>query len=200
MRAIFSLGVAYGKTPKIYETDHAQDIGDVLISNRIVRWDAFIKLTDGKLHLDDRDFIYIGDEILGGCVHYLKNEDFPSTKEANIGQFRWFLGTILSGNMVLSDEDFKQKLLSAAVEYGIEKSIVGGEMEGSGIWFEQRDCNIPIMIIKGICDWGALKNGWDFVSTDEDYKTLIKKCIQALCCENAFKVFAFIMSQVYGER
>ena len=55
------------------------------------------------------------------------------------------------------------------------------------------------MIIKGICDWGANKNGWDFVSTDKREKSLIKDCVQALCCENAFRTFEFIVSQVYGE-
>ena len=197
LRAIFSLGIAYGKAPKCSGTDGTQNIGDVLISRRIVRWDAFIKMTDGKLTLNDQDALYISDEVLGGSLYYLQNSNYPiQVKEANIGQFRWFLGTFLSGNAVVSDPVFKRCLMEAAKQY---RDIIGGEMEGSGIWYAARETNIPIMIIKGISDWGESKNGWGAVSNDETKGELIKDCVQAFACDNAFNTFAFLINQVYGD-
>lgn len=198
LKAIFSIGVAYGMNPKSLENEDAQEIGDVLVSDRIVRWDAFSKFTESMISFNNRDAIYVSEEILGGCRHYLGLNDFPiNSKEPNIGQFHWFLGTILSGNVVLSDMEIKQKLEDAAERLGIE-DVIGGEMEGSGIWFETKKTKIPMMIIKGICDWGANKNGWDFVTKNKKEKDLIKDCIQAYASENAFKTFSFIIDQVYG--
>ena len=199
IKAIFSLGVAYGVNPKIVGNETGQTIGDVLVSNRLIRWDAFLKVKNGEILYDDHDFVYVADELLGGCKEYLQREDMPRSKEVNIGQFSWFLGTMLCGNAVISDENFKNSLLNATKLYGIREKIVGGEMEGSGIWFSSRNTSIPIMIIKGICDWAENKNGWSFIKQEGLTNDQIKDCVQAYATHNAYKTFEFIISQVFGE-
>lgn len=196
LKAIFSIGIAYGISPKATEEEDAQDIGDVIISNRIIRWDAVNKMSDGKMRLNDKEFPFIGDQILAGCQEYLKCHDYPERE--NIGRFQWFLGTILCGPTVISDSLFKFTILEAARKSLSEDNIVGGEMESSGIWFSSKDNEIPIMIIKGISDWGVNKNGWSFISNEKKEIDLFKDCIQAYACENAYKTFQFIIDQVYG--
>lgn len=199
LKAIFSLGVAYGVNPKVVGNEAGQTIGDVLVSNRLIRWDAFMKMYDGEIHYDDHDFVYVADELLGGCKEYLQRKDLPRSKEINIGQFNWFLGTLLCGNAVVSDVNFQNALLNATNQYGIREKIVGGEMEGSGIWYSSRNTSVPIMIIKGICDWGQNKNGWRFAEKEDLTNDLIKDCVQAYATHNAYKTFEFIVSQVFGK-
>ena len=200
-KAIFSIGVAYGINPKTSANENdknVQDIGDVLVSERLIQWGNFAKLTDGKLILNDHDFPYIGNEILAGCRLYLNERNYPQKTGVMLGEYKWFLGTLLTGGFVLSDEEFRQKLLDASKMYGI-KNIIGGEMEGSGILYEGNDIGVPSLIIKGICDWGVNKNGWSFLPEDSITNDEFKDCVQAYACENAFKTFSFIISQVYGE-
>ena len=199
LKAIFSLGVAYGVNPKVGRDEKGQSIGDVLVSNRLIRWDAFMKTINGEIQYDDHDFVYVADEILGGCKEYLRMKDMPWSKELNIGQFNWFLGTLLCGNAVINDPDFKNALLRATERYGIRDTIIGGEMEGSGIWFSNSFSSVPIIIIKGICDWAENKNGWDFIKTEGLTSDLVKDCVQAYATQHAFKTFEFIVSQVYGQ-
>lgn len=199
LKAIFSLGVAYGINPKVVGNEEGQSIGDVLVSNRLIRWDAFLKINNGEIDYDDHDFVYVADEVLGGCKNYLIEKNMPSSKEINIGQFNWFLGTLLCGNAVISDGDFKNALLRATKTHGIENKIIGGEMEGSGIWYASRNANVPIMVIKGICDWAENKNGWRFATNERLSNDKIKDCVQAYATHNAYKTFEFIVSQVYGE-
>lgn len=130
----------------------------------------------------------VGEDILAGCP-FLKRKNQP--KSVNIGDFSWHLGNLLSGGTVLSDQNEKQRLISAAKELGYD--IIGGEMEGSGVYFACNgvEHNIPFVVIKGICDWAVNKNGWSFV--DKYDNDTIKDCIQAMASENAYKTVEYIL-------
>ena len=88
----------------------------------------------------------------------------------------------------MDEVEQKVKLLTAAENRGID-DVVGGEMEGSGIYFACDREKIPCIVIKGICDWGVNKNAWDEILKGErnppDNQT-VKDCIQALSFSHAF--------------
>lgn len=71
-------------------------------------------------------------------------------------------------------------------------------MEGSGIWFESKEFNTPMTIIKGICDWGAMKNSWGLVTDDPNEQKKIKNIIQAYASKNAFETCVFILNFMFG--
>ena len=198
LKAIFSIGVAYGVNPNVFNENKDQNIGDVLVSNRLIRWDAYIKIKNGEIQYNERDIVFVAEKILAGCKEYLQRKNMPRSKEIDIGQFNWHLGTLLCGNAVIDDVFFKNALLNAFKLYGNTDEIVGGEMEGSGIWFACKNTNVPIMIIKGICDWAENKNGWDVVEQKGLSNDLIKDCIQAYATHNAYKTLEFIINQVFG--
>lgn len=182
---VFSLGVAFGASPS------EQEFGDVLVSERLVFYDAFNKITDRKMTLSPDEVQLVGEDILAGC-QFLK----PDLNSDKTPDFHWHLGTMLTGGTVLSDSFEKQRLFKAVKEIG--QKPIGGEMEGSGVYFA---CNIskkpvPFLIVKGICDWGVNKNGWDIVTSDKKEKDMIKNCIQAFATENAFITVKKILSRI----
>ena len=179
---VFSIGVAFGANPD------KQELGDVVVSDHLVFYDSFNKITDGTMTLSADEVQMVGEDILAGCP-FLKKKDQPLL--VNIGDFKWYLGNLLSGGTVLSDQNEKQRLIGAAESLGHE--IIGGEMEGSGVYFACNgvDHNIPFIVVKGICDWAVNKNGWGFVKEYEN--ETIKDCVQALACENAFNAISYII-------
>lgn len=179
---VFSIGVAFGGDPS------EQSLGDVIVSDHLVFYDSFNKITNGKITLSPDEVQMVGEDILAGCP-FLKRKNQP--KSVNIGDFSWHLGNLLSGGTVLSDQNEKQRLISAAKELGYD--IIGGEMEGSGVYFACNgvEHNIPFVVIKGICDWAVNKNGWSFV--DKYDNDTIKDCIQAMASENAYKTVEYIL-------
>ncbi|MDE7176872.1 MAG: hypothetical protein K2O59_03580 [Lachnospiraceae bacterium] len=95
----------------------------------------------------------------------------------------------------MDEVEQKVKLLEAAERRGIE-DVVGGEMEGSGVYFACDKEKIPCIVIKGICDWGIKKNSWDEVLKDvenpPENKT-VKDCVQALAFTNAFSALRCLL-------
>lgn len=91
-------------------------------------------------------------------------------------------------------------MLRAAKDIG-ENAVIGGEMEGVGVYSVCKKPDIPCIVIKGICDWGAEKNSWQeaidllklsdpknsFFSSckDSDMNKTIKDCVQAYAAEQA---------------
>lgn len=186
---VVAVGVAFGIDP-----EH-QSLGHVLIAKNLVFYDSFNKVTDGKMKLRPQDTYQI-DADLNAQIHQLDIETPPE----HVGKFKWFFNAMLTGGTVLSDANEKEKLLDAATGIGYE--IVGGEMEASGIYYAcQRIKNrkIPFFIIKGICDWGAEKNGWkDVIDNGQDGDD-IKDYVQAFACDNAYDAMCYIISQLNME-
>ncbi len=186
---IFAVGVAFGIDPE------KQSLGDVLIAKNLVFYDTFNKVTDGitKLRPDDT---YKIDANLIAQLHPLDLECPPE----GVGDFKWFFGSMLTGGTVLSDAEEKKRLVDAAEKIG--QTIIGGEMEASGIHFASQRTkrrSIPFTIFKGICDWGAEKNGWDAANIGEMSRDTVKDYVQAFACNNAYDAMRYILLQLNME-
>lgn len=183
---VFSVGVAFGIDPS------KQSLGDVLVAKNLVFYDSFNKVTDGTIKLRPDD-TYTIDANLIAQLHPLDRKSPPE----DVGDFEWFFGSILTGGTVLSDAEEKKQLVDAAGKIG--QTIIGGEMEASGIHFacqRTKKRSIPFTIFKGICDWGAEKNSWDALQFGELDKDTIKDYIQAFACSNAFDAMRYILLQL----
>ncbi len=200
-KLVVSLGVAFGIDPA------KQELGDVLLSSAIIPYDVFNKDINGVIWLRNEDK-YVTHEALNAWNVLTRSPQFSLEKKASERQslinrklhFRWQLGTMLSGGSVLSNKKRKDALLRAAKKLGEDK-VIGGEMEGIGVYSVCKKANVPCIIIKGICDWGADKNSWEQVIklTNANYSEdnvfsirenpatndLIKDCIQAYATDHA---------------
>ena len=186
---IFAVGVSFGIDP------NKQALGDVLVAKHLVFYDAFNKVTDGIIKLRSDDTYKI-DANLSAQLHSLDRKSPPK----HVGKFNWFFGSMLTGGTVLSDAVEKRQLVDAAERIG--QTIIGGEMEASGIHFAcQRTKNrsVPFTIFKGICDWGAEKNGWDTANIGELDRDVVKDYVQAFACNNAYDAMRHILLQLSME-
>ena len=184
---VISLGVAFGIDPQ------KQSLGDVLVSKELVFYDNFNKVTDGVVTLKKHE-AYPTDIRFLASVRQLEFETPPN----EVGGFKWYYNALLTGGTVLSDTAEKLKLLEAAADRDYS-NIVGGEMEATGIYYAcqvYKDRSIPFTVIKGICDWGAEKNGWEKVVGSQAKEYRIKDCVQAYACNNAYDTMSFILSQL----
>ena len=178
---VISVGVAFGIDPQ------TQSFGDVIVAKNLVFYDNYNKVTDGKTKLRRED-TYTIEANLMAQLHVLENEKPPTS----VGDFKWYFGSILTGGTVLSDAEEKKNLVNAAQNIG--QTIIGGEMEASGIYYAcQRIKNrsVPFLIFKGICDWGAEKNGWDAANIEGLDREKVKDCIQAFACNNAYDAMRY---------
>lgn len=184
---VFSVGVAFGADPT------HQNLGDVLVADHLVFYDSFNKVNDGTITLSPDEVQKIGDEILGG-LPILSDSEWP--KDNLNKDFKWYKGPLLTGGSVLSDSVEKLRLMKATENMSYH--VVGGEMEGGGLYFA---CNgskhsIPFTIVKGICDWAINKNGWNFATTESLSQNQIKDLVQAYACHNAFDTLCIILEQI----
>lgn len=175
---VVSLGVAYGADVR------TQRLGDVLVSSKILPSDAG-KRVDGSFELRG-DSYPTSSHVRARWEALLDSAMQP---EARYG-FRWYFGPMLSGSSVINDAEEKLRLLQAARDRG--EKVVGGEMEGSGIYSICGE--IPCIVIKGICDWAVLKNGWAEVSDEAD-NDQIKDCVQGFAAHHAFEALFYLLSR-----
>jgi len=103
-------------------------------------------------------------------------------------------GKFLSTNSLMSNKTAKQALME---QYGKTKpKPLGGEMEGPGILksdIVQEKGFLNWLIVKGICDWGEMKNDLD---PDEHKSELIKDSLQAYAMTNTCGVFDKILADL----
>ncbi len=134
---VISLGIAFGSTPK------KQKIGDVLVSTLVRCYEP---------------------ERVGSDIVIPRGERMPASptliNRCNTAKLTWktcaiHAGLLLSGEKLVDNPEFKQKLLN------LEPEAVGGEMEGAGVSSACYRKNIPWLIIKGICDWAENKESKD---------------------------------------
>ena len=59
------------------------------------------------------------------------------------------IGTILSGNKLVDNQQVKEDLLK-----DFSPEAIGIEMEGAGLYHNYRDHNYEILVVKGVCDFG----------------------------------------------
>lgn len=197
-KLVVSLGVSFGINPK------EQYLGDVIISQKIIPYDIYNKDVDGDIKLRAEDTCYTHEAINAWDV-LMRSKNFSLEKEESkrrslIGEkleFRWQYGALLSGGSVLSNEEKISKLVTAAKKIG-QENVIGGDMEGSGIYSECKKANIPCVVIKGICDWAAEKNAWDkiiecvHICGDEKKHITndsVKDSVQGYAMDNAVEAF-----------
>lgn len=178
---VVSLGVAFGVDA------NKQTLGDVLISQKILSNETNSRV-DGKIILRSDETYFTSDQICTRWGSFLDSEIQPFEKYG----FRWYFGPLLSGGSVVSDAEEKLRLIQAAARK--EEKSIGGEMEGTGIYAECRGPDVPCIVIKGICDWGALKNGWDLVTDGEANNGQVKDCVQAFATQHAFEALYCLLS------
>lgn len=173
---IISFGICYGVDYRNY------NLGDTLIASRIYPWSIGIKINDDgwKVKCDE----YIIDLKGMDGILYDKIQDCVDSMEKKYSRQKIKLANMLTGEAVVSNE--KAKI--AAIQNSYTCQIIGGEMEGYGL---AKECmfyiHIPCVILKAICDWGAVKNIDEYIpKTHLIIKDHIKDQIQAFSAYCAF--------------
>lgn len=154
--AVVSFGICFGID---YQR---QSLGDVIISEKVYSYGEGIKIKDDKVEIRDDNNFVVADSLFRS-IKNLINLNIISEKNGE------YFGNYITGEAVMSNEEFKQKLVRSVST----NSIMAGEMEGYGMFKEctyygKKRGGIPCIIIKAICDWGAQKN--KFLSTLDFYE------------------------------
>lgn len=210
-KLVISIGVAFGNDAT------RQNLGDVLVSKQLFPYDSSNKYSERSIKLNGSPY-ETNPQLLCGWLDLLEYEEFPKeviesdewdnvidpdladghnekSSDLESKTFNWYCGTVLSGGSVVDEVEQKVKILEAAERKGIE-DVVGGEMEGSGVYFACDKEKIPCIVIKGICDWGIKKNSWDEVLKDVENppeNRIVKDCVQALAFTNAFSALRCLL-------
>ncbi len=181
---VISTGVAFG-------IDWVkQSLCDVIISERILVYDKGIKITDGKLVIK-REHILSTEATLMERIRQHRSLMRPGKLP------RFQIGDVLTGEAVVSDTDFKAMICGL---FSSKSSvIIGGEMEGYGVYVEAAHQGVPCIIIKGICDWGMLKNSLsDKAGEDGDKENNERKdALQAMAATRAYSIVFTLLEDPY---
>lgn len=138
--AVVLLGIAFGADK------NSQRIGDVLVSERVIDYES-IKVT--KKGTERRGAIPdAGRFLLSACRELKANWKH----KAGRNYARVYIGNIASGDKLIDCKCFKDTLPVG------DSTIIGGEMEGRGLYSACRRNDLSEwIIIKAICDWGYNK-------------------------------------------
>lgn len=159
-RGIIMIGVAWGMNKG------KQKIGDVLISKKILQYET-AKISNGNTIPRGADT-----EAGGVLTNRFKScmdwkyllEDGKVAKK--------FIGTVLSGEKLLDDKAYRDKLHDSFPE------AIGGDMEGAGLASVAMANNLyEWIIVKGICDWGYDKQ----CDNKDKYQEIAMKSALSLC-------------------
>ena len=159
-RGIIMVGVAWGMNKG------KQRIGDVLISKKILQYET-AKISNGSTIPRGADT-----EAGGVLTNRFKScMDWEYLLEDGKVAKR-YMGTVLSGEKLLDDKNYRDKLHSSFPE------AIGGEMEGAGLASVAMANNLyEWIIVKGICDWG-----YDKQSENKDrYQKIAMESAISLC-------------------
>lgn len=144
--AVILIGIAFGKDNED-KGEPRQHIGDVLISTMIVDYESG-KIKDGKM-CSDGSKPESGKTLISVFKNYSKNWSFDIHGRNAKCEF----GEILSGDKVVDDPEFKEKL------FNLFPRAIGGEMEGRGAYVACREKRMSEwIVVKAICDWGENKS------------------------------------------
>lgn len=138
--AVILVGIAFGK--EFHDSNSSQQIGDVLISDTVADYESG-KVKNGEI-LSDGFIAESGRQLQSVFKFYAKTwNHIVKGRKANCE-----FGMLLSGDKVVDDRDFKEKLIKSYPR------AIGGEMEGRGAYSACRNRNInEWIIVKSICDW-----------------------------------------------
>jgi nucleoside phosphorylase len=129
-QAVIMCGIAFGLRPG------KQQLGDILVARQLQYYEPQkVDLQHGQMPRGDRataaerllDRFRSGDiDWRGAPTHF---------------------GLILSGEKLVNDPNFRERLLQT------EPEAIGGEMEGAGLYAAARDAKVDWILVKAICDW-----------------------------------------------
>ncbi len=129
-QAVIMCGVAFGLRPDM------QHLGDILVAKHIQYYEhQKVDMQRGPIPRGDR--VTSAERLL---------DRFRS------GDLDWqgapsHFGLILSGETLINDPNFRNRLLE------IEPEAIGGEMEGAGLYAAAHDAKVDWILVKSICDW-----------------------------------------------
>ncbi|NCC22586.1 MAG: hypothetical protein EOM26_09000 [Alphaproteobacteria bacterium] len=142
--AVIAVGIAFGVNPT------KQAIGDVLVSQCIRGYELGRVNADGTFDLR-------GDKPSASPVLYNRLDTLNQRRESNPATGDAWpkvrFGTLLSGNRLVDNLDYRMSLLA------LEQEAIGGEMEAVGIQLAADRHKVDWIIVKAICDWGDGNKG-----------------------------------------
>lgn len=155
-RAIISVGVAIGLHPR------KEKLGDILVAKQLISFES------AKRDKKGGDIQY-GDRI--NCSPSLYNK-------LQVGNQNWVganihFGLMLLGERVLADKDTSNRILK------LEPELIGGEMEGAGLYKTIGDTKVDWVVVKSICDWAdGNKNDASQLSAAQNAARFVHHVIQ----------------------
>lgn len=132
--AVIMVGIAFGVN------EEKQAIGDILVTEQLRLYDLQRVGTQksGEWHV-----------ILRGDKPHASSWLINLLKSANLNWqgARVRLGTVLSGDKLVDNVDFRDQL------HRFESEAIGGEMEGAGLYVACQNKKVDWILVKAICDW-----------------------------------------------
>ncbi|MBN2549940.1 MAG: hypothetical protein JXB15_12325 [Anaerolineales bacterium] len=127
--AVIMVGIAFGVNPE------KQQLGEILVSRQIQAYEA--QKVKGKKLIPRGDRVAASTRLLDRFRS--ADLDWPGAKV--------HFGLVLSGEKLIADEAFRDRLLK------LEPEAIGGEMEGAGLYAAASDARVDWILVKAICDW-----------------------------------------------
>jgi hypothetical protein len=184
--------------------DHnKQSIGETLLSKRVVGYrvnfrdkDNDYRTIEVQIKSQPQLDIAISTTLSNNIKRRIYNANFSSrflkTGFEDPPYFKATAGTIASADHLISCYPVKCRILETIKP---EEPLIGGEMEAVGILktleFRNTDHIPQWMVIKSICDWGALKNfssPFDGITSER-----LKDSLQAYAMMNSVSVFVELL-------
>jgi|GEM_PF-2173750 len=132
---IILVGIAFGASRKKHR------VGDVLIANNVIPYE---RQRVGEEIVYRNPIAPTSHEL----INRIRNTLDWEFKRPDGSTVEKHIGNILSGEKLVDDPEFKEKLVTQFPQ------VVGGEMEGSGLWASAEKHKKSWIIIKSVCDWG----------------------------------------------
>ena len=140
--AVIALGIAFGINSE------KQQIGEVLISESITTYELARINKDGRS--TPRGPRPPASKHLRDWFHQL---DAYLSKEKSAEYAKRHFGSMFSGDKLIDNKDYRDQLLS------IDLDAIGGEMEGTGIYYACEASKTDWIIVKAICDFADGNKG-----------------------------------------
>jgi nucleoside phosphorylase len=141
-RRVVMVGIAFGVKRK------KQTMGDVLIAERLVLYEPRREGTgpDGSLV-----------QVPRGAQPEASGRLLQRLRLAALGlpePFTTHRGLVATGEKLVDNVDARNELVKTYPD------LIGGEMEGAGVYSAAADANVDWAIVKGICDWADGRKGY----------------------------------------
>jgi nucleoside phosphorylase len=136
--AVIMVGIAFGIN------DQKQAIGDVLVAKqlRLYGLQRIGSQDDGQEHI-----ILRGDK--PSATPWLINRFTHASRSFKAAKVRF--GVVMTDDKLIDNMNYRDRLRS------LEPEVIGGEMEGAGLYVACQDKGVGWILVKSICDWACNK-------------------------------------------